>query len=569
MPQSESSKVCDPCSCQYICVHADVWCSECDESYCKPCGIRHSYYKQSKSHRLIAIEDYNQMLKSGFKNSNRKCTLHTEHLAFFCPFHDEAVCVVCVQTKHAECPIPLSIDDVAEKSKLTAPKDLEQHFDELLRTLNTMRANVIRNCDLIDAQNHSIVDDMNSFKLEVTKELISSVNLMEKDTTSILTNKTIECTSYLETALLKINDTEKKIKKYHDQWKLMEKSGNVVENFFGIHELKQALAQEECTLDSLIESHREIQINFFPNNDIYCKLQTVKPTLGDINISTMSRIVVNNLSQRKIRQAQCQSLLKSKVQSITADIYKINSLPTVLNIHDVLNGTSMTEDLIVLAVQKNKQLIILNYEQSSHSCLETSSKPYDVACVDNNRVVVSYGYEQYVEFISIDKRTVTSKLKLDGNSWGVSCFENLIYVVVYKHGVNVLTDEAVKLRNIPINVDCVYFLSVNNDRILYTDWTNTSLNSSDFNGNPIWSFENADLKASHGVTCDRFGNAFVTGCDSNNVFVVSPDSNSWKILEVSKEIEKPSGIFYDKKRSRLFILTKKEKEFNVIVLNIK
>ena len=77
----------------------------------------------------------------------------------------------------------------------------------------------------------------------------------------------------------------------------------------------------------------------------------------------------------------------------------------------------------------------------------------------------------------------------------------------------------------------------------------------DFNGVKKWCYSSDLLKEPKGITVDSTSNIYVTGYDSNNVVVISPDGKRAKqLLGISDGIKHPVAFCYDKERNRLLVV---------------
>jgi hypothetical protein len=73
--------------------------------------------------------------------------------------------------------------------------------------------------------------------------------------------------------------------------------------------------------------------------------------------------------------------------------------------------------VVIFADKENKRLIIHSSDSSFLANIPLSSEPFDIAIVDPQIVVVTYGRDRFIEFINLETK-VANKIPLNGNCWG-------------------------------------------------------------------------------------------------------------------------------------------------------
>lgn len=117
-----------------------------------------------------------------------------------------------------------------------------------------------------------------------------------------------------------------------------------------------------------------------------------------------------------------------------------------------------------------------------------------------------------------------------------------------------LSDDLVHISSVSVNVSSVVFLSVNRDKIYYTDQSSYTVYCCKQNMEVIWSFKNEVMEFPTGITSDQYGNVYVACGKSNNVVLISADGkHSKEILNASNGLNDPKAIFYDNSENLLLV----------------
>lgn len=84
-----------------------------------------------------------------------------------------------------------------------------------------------------------------------------------------------------------------------------------------------------------------------------------------------------------------------------------------------------------------------------------------------------------------------------------------------------LLDDHVRITSVQVNVDNVFYLSVNGDNLDYADKAkDTVICCQKKNGAEVWSFKNEVMEFPNGITSDQYGNTYVACAKSNNVLII-------------------------------------------------
>ncbi|CAG2232699.1 unnamed protein product [Mytilus edulis] len=240
------------------------------------------------------------------------------------------------------------------------------------------------------------------------------------------------------------------------------------------------------------------------------------------------------------------------------------NLPVFVTLRKQLNiKQSTNENLIITSCIKtgntlvftdcdNKRLIICNSDGTDIHHIPLSYKPYYITEIDSNTVAVSCLYDSTILIINISTRSITSTIKTSGYCYGISYNDNNLYVVIGRSIIHVMDLTGKVIRTIPAPSDGIYDITVDRDRLVCIDLT--SIYCCSLDGKVMWKFKMDEFQDLTRVTTDNEGNVYVTDEKTNTVIVVSDDGKHHReLLTESDGLNKPYGIYYDKKENILLV----------------
>lgn len=126
--------------------------------------------------------------------------------------------------------------------------------------------------------------------------------------------------------------------------------------------------------------------------------------------------------------------------------------------------------------------------------------------------------------------------------------------------MNLKDNSVTQLVNVPLSrfssiaiwSDNLYFINADN-----------SVTCSDLQGGIKWQVElPALLTNPRRIASDNYGCVYVSGRDSNNVVVISPDGNKHRLLLSETDgLKNPQSLFFDRKRNKLLVANQRDDAF--------
>ncbi|CAG2192840.1 unnamed protein product [Mytilus edulis] len=137
---TERALNCSPCDYKHETTPAVKWCVDCAEALCATCLDVHKGLKVTRNHNVFGIEDHSTLQGIMLDLSEtQRCEQHDNTSEYFCPLHDQIICIKCIQTKHIRCTGWLPISEAADGVKSSVAKEtIKQDLDDVIRNVEKL-----------------------------------------------------------------------------------------------------------------------------------------------------------------------------------------------------------------------------------------------------------------------------------------------------------------------------------------------------------------------------------------------------------------------------------------------
>ncbi|CAC5400526.1 unnamed protein product [Mytilus coruscus] len=498
---NERSLHCGPCDYKHETNSAVKWCVDCTEALCSTCFDVHKSYKILRSHTVISIGDHNVLQGIILDLSEaQRCDLHDKPSEYFCPLHDQVVCIKCIQTKHSQCTGWLPITEAADGVKSSVAKEtIGQDLDDVIRSVEVL----IDSHDKERLSNENVCKNLKDEASKVVQSIIKRVKELE--------------TEFVNTVEVQHQDVTDKI-------------GSRTIIFLSIRKISKELSGHTEKVKSVTEEPiavlKEIQLSapvqsFLSEGTVLCHVQNDS----------------KHLAFQPTKLHKVQSHIAASVSKLTIQKIELQKVVKIDINHSESKGMRIGNAVIL----PNKQLFF-KLTESNNFVIYTSAGEFvryltvtdNLSCnymtiVDTERLAFSYGISRKVNIFNILRQKSEKEITFREQCYGLSCDGKKLYAV----GETVifcvdLTDERLCISSVPLKVDYVVFLSVNGDKLYYADNKKDTVYCCNKNGKEIWSFKQEIMKFPDGIATDKYGNAYVTCKTSHNVLVISADGKHYK-----------------------------------------
>ena len=208
---------------------------------------------------------------------------------------------------------------------------------------------------------------------------------------------------------------------------------------------------------------------------------------------------------------------------------------------------------LILCDYANKKLKLLDETLQMKESIDVPERPGDIAVVNQHQVIVTFPWQQNLQFIQVTPSLVLGHtVDLGMECWGVTVSRESIYISFSesgegKIGIYDLTGKKKRIidqyngKDGKVLIKGPHYLAVSNDEKIFLSgglFTPTvyCLESS---GNVLYTVSNTLFKACRGISVDENGNLLVCDRDRNKVFLITKDGK-----EVHEFLTEKDGLSF-------------------------
>ena len=509
---------CQPCDEEGPRLQAHGYCTDCKEHLCRACFTFHKKHKLSKHHKLLNATSMPKALQQPSPSNQTNlhdqlttpCLKHAkEIIKFYCHYHKELLCSVCVTLKHTDksCKIDY-IPDISEgfihgkecEAKVKVINTITKRYEKVTEDLKAMAAK--SNMSLAQVKK-----DIQMFRNEVNQEL----DELEKQVDDEVVATQQQNENYLKTVEASCADAINSLKSSSDAIKQLSASNQADKLFVELKLADDLIEGSERNINNL-QCNEVKEYDFSPNKAILNLIKSSKSigTLVDKYVSMETR---NYVYQGKINVKMSKD--KDECQ-ITGMIL-------------------LSPDVLIIADQGNRSVKLIDTNhQSVADHLIFDSRPRDITKVYSSEMAVTFPFLQTVQFISTSSSKLTKKrmIVVDGDCHGISCHQDKLVVSFYNPpklqildlNGNILTTIKGKhdvLKN-PLHVTC------DRKSIFVSDWGMKSLMVLTWQGEVTGRYGNMEYPS--GLAMTDKGTILVCDNERNVIEEISKDCSSGNVL---------------------------------------
>ncbi|VDI75318.1 Hypothetical predicted protein [Mytilus galloprovincialis] len=324
----------------------------------------------------------------------------------------------------------------------------------------------------------------------------------------------------------------------------INKGGNII-----IKEttLEQFMLVVEILIDTLSIRQNlkdEIEI-FFRKIFDQCNIDTSQSDTVNVSIESINEI---------------QSSVSSKVELVL-----IKSLVVQKRKDAFFTSCAVWSDNHYIFIDSNNMcLIVSNHQTGDTEEIELRNKPFSMAIIDSKNVAISFPEKQEIAILNlstISKNGPTKFKKVNGKCYTLTKYDDNTLLVYIQgkgiHSYNMSKDEFISLDiKIPSFVPHSDEICARNNRLFHTSRSSGSVFCYEINGSMLWKFER-DLKRPTALTCDTYGNVYVTDYTSHQLYFISSDGQfHTSLLSRKDKLWLPTFIFFCVERNCLLIVNR-------------
>ncbi|XP_060568906.1 E3 ubiquitin-protein ligase TRIM71-like [Ruditapes philippinarum] len=412
---------CQPCDEEGPRLPAHGYCTDCKEHLCKNCFTAHKVSRLSKHHTLQDATNMPKVLQQPSTPTHTgqsdvlttPCLKHPqEMIKFYCNDHKKLLCSVCVTLEHqaTSCKVDyipdISGDIIDSKQYQDILKTLNHTSDQFQQMVEDVK-------NMTNKSNSSLKDALaaiKKFRQEINQRL-DELERQAEDAAKVIEQ---ENNKHLKAAETTYEDMRKSLKTSSDKIKQLNTSKQANKLFMELKLAEKTIQNMEGKTQQLLSY--DIKEHNFRSNDVILNFLKTEKSLGTLTHKTFN--------------TECQSVqIKSRQSSHEGDICVKTSKDKLR--FWITGMTLLTPDLLIITDYFNNAVKMVDTSsQSVSDQLQLDAGPWDITTVTSTELAVTLPYKQTIQFISISSNKLIMKhnMKVGGDCYGISCYQNKLIV---------------------------------------------------------------------------------------------------------------------------------------------
>ena len=220
---------------------------------------------------------------------------------------------------------------------------------------------------------------------------------------------------------------------------------------------------------------------------------------------------------------------------------------------DIAGSAFLPSRELILCDYNNYKLKLLDENLQMKESIDVRGDPWDVAPLNQHQVIVTFPYQQYLQFIQVTPSLALGHtVDLGVQCWGVTVSRESIYISFLESGrgnigIYDLTGKKKRIidpyngKNGKLLIKSPYYIAVSNDEKLFVSGRSSTptvycLESS---GKVLYTVSNPSFTDCRGISVDEDENLLVCDAYSHKVFLITKDGK-----EVREFLTEKDGLSY-------------------------
>ena len=525
---------CDPCEYDHILKKAASYCQECAEYLCESCKTSHGKLKLTRSHKLLSGELMPPKRSEGEMAvlDTVLCSCMQNKASVYCKEHCSLVCVNCNALHHRRC----KTSDIADESNdfdVDSTEETIGNLNELNETITALQESREKDLNILSLEAKDCQDRAKQFREELSRNLermeaktLSDINVFKTQETKTITQQIDTC----KAAQNSLDTYSRKLQLAKEQH---EKQGILMYNI----QLSQAVKSFTTITEEITKEVYQPHISFECNQAINI---AADQDLGTVRCNTSRIPQQKGFDEMSVTAG---NKINVKLQSDAKNAY-------------ISGSTFLPSGELVLCDCNNNKLKLLDKSLQMKESIDVPAQPWDVAPVNQHQVIVTFPYEQYLQFIQVTPSLALGhKVDLGMECRGVAVSRESIYISSVDSGeckieIYDLTGKKKRMigpysckdgSNLQLKKP-LYIDVLNDEKIFVSDVDDKSNTSTVYclesNGNVLYSISNPSFKRCRGISVDENENLLLCDMISHKVFLITRDGK-----EVREFLTEKDGLY--------------------------
>ena len=522
---------CDPCQYNQISKKAAAYCQECKEYFCEWCKTAHEKLKLTRSHKLLSGElmPPKRSARKGAVLDTVMCSCMKNEVSDYCKEHCSLVCVNCGSLHHRRCQTS-DIGDISKDFDVDSTEETIDNWNELNEKITSLHERRETDLSNLSLEAKDCRDRAKQFREELSIKLesmeaktLSEIDILETQETKTITQQLDTCKAARNSL-----DTDRRNL-------ILAKERNDRQSIFVYNiQLSQTMKSLTTITEEITKEVYQPHISFECNPAI--------TIAGDQELGTVKCHTTRTPQQKGFDEMSvtARNQVNVKVQSDAKDVC-------------ITGSAFLPSGQLILCDGNNNKLKLLDENLQMTESIDLPGTPWDIAVVNQHQVIVTFPYQQYLQFIEVTPSLALGHtVDLGMQCWGVTVSRESIYISFSESGEGKIGiyDHTGKMKRIidPCNgkdgnvlIKWPHYLAVSNDeKIFVSDESSTpTVYCLENSGNVLYTISNPLFTDCRGISVDENENLLVCDWDRNKVFLITKDGK-----EVREFLTEKDGLSY-------------------------
>lgn len=563
VPSAHLNILCDPCQMVNESNKAEYRCLNCSQHLCSSCMTYHLKNKFTSKHDVNPIhEDNDTPVRPSYIATD--CKDHRgKTIDRFCRQHRQLCCSSCVSSRHKECADVSSIDDVirggAAGSVGEATRKELEHMRQEVTSLGNIKEDNIKRLDcenakllvimtsIVDATKNKLDDLLEVFKDNLHQQwednrekLVSELEHVNRFSLDLANN------SFLISALPKKCSPSQ-------TFIAQDMIKSQVKDYF--QQIKSILEKDVDIADVDMDMQMELLdaklVNAFRDFGGVSASETTSERTRDVIRIVEENVLAMDDNFDLALQEETANLTKRSV-SMVVEMLGGKQLARLTGCSYLPNGKCLMAD------QKHRRLLLFDSQYKIEKAITIDKPPSDIVFSSRHHsVLIAVGYyfdkEIYRYRFENDSLDYQDKIKVPKGTWGISLIDDVI-LAGCPNTIEIISIDGTALNSFPTNGVCTFVGSCRRtNSFWFKDGDDVVCMKLD--GTSGFRYHDEKLKGLSGISCDKFGNAYVCSRDSGHVHQILKDGSSGRVLlKMQHNITRPCGLEFHPSKHE-FVIT--------------
>lgn len=258
--------------------------------------------------------------------------------------------------------------------------------------------------------------------------------------------------------------------------------------FLGTRQINKRVGSEVESIKNEISASKDFKFEV-AIHDIIEKLSNEIEDFGQIKISECTTKL--DIRNPKIDRAQIEinAPTSRNISHVKLQTFKTFQIKKRIQMN--IRGCVILQSGHLLITNCTEENQLIEYSDTGEHIrdIRVSGIPFDIALIDHNRIVVTYGNAAFLEIMHIDNFKVERKIVLQDSCMGVSQDDGRLYIISGFETIQVLDLSGIQLETLRIALNSVLNTATSKHKIFYTDYRTNKVHCCRKNGEELWQLQ--------------------------------------------------------------------------------